>query len=51
MEKAKIGDRFIKPDSETIYVVVRVVLSRNWVILKAEGSDRLFFTSQESLET
>jgi len=51
VEKAKIGDKFIKPDSKTIYVVVRVVLGRDWVILKEEGSDRHFLTSQESLET
>ncbi len=51
MEKAKIGDKFIKPDSKTIYIVVRVVLRRNWVILKEEGDDRYFLTSQESLET
>ena len=34
-----MGDKFIKPDSETIYVVVRVVLGRDWVILKEEGGD------------
>jgi len=46
-----MGDKFIKPDSETIYVVVRVVLGRDWVILKEEGGDCHFLTSQESLET
>jgi hypothetical protein len=51
VEKAKMGDKFIKPDSETIYVVVRVVLGRDWVILKEEGGDCHFLTSQESLET
>ena len=29
-----MGDKLIKPDSQTIYVVVRVVLGRDWVILK-----------------
>jgi len=28
-----------------------VVLGRDWVILKEEGGDRHFLTSQESLET
>ena len=49
--KAKVGDRFIKPDSETIYVVVRVVLGGDWVILEEEGGDRHFLTSREGLET
>ncbi len=51
MEKAKEGDRYIKPDSEKIFVVVRVVLGRDWVILEEEGGDRHFLTSQEGLET
>ncbi len=51
MEKAMVGDKFIKPDSKTIYVVVRVVLGHDWVILREEGGDRHFLTSQESLKT
>jgi len=51
MEKAKEGDRFIKPDSKKIYVVVRVVFGGDWVILKEEVGDRHFLTSQEGLET
>jgi hypothetical protein len=46
-----MGDKFIRPDSKTIYVVERVVLGRDWVILKEEGGDRHFLTSQESLKT
>jgi hypothetical protein len=49
--KAKVGDRFIKPDSKKIYIVVKVVLGGDWVILEEEGGDRHFLTSQEGLET
>jgi len=51
VEKAKEGDRFIKPDSKKIYEVVRVVLAGDWVILKEEGGGRHFLTSQEGLDT
>jgi hypothetical protein len=51
VEKAKEGDRFIKPDSKKIYMLVRVVLAGDWVILKEEGGDRHFLTSQEGLDT
>ena len=51
MEKAKEGDRFIKPDSKKIYIVTKVVLKGDWVILKEEGGDRQMLTSQESLKT
>ena len=51
MEEAKVGDRFIKPDSRKIYVVVRVVLGGGWVILEEEGGNRHFLTSEEGLET
>ena len=44
--KAKVGDRFIKPDSKKIYVVVKVVLGGDWVILEEEGGDRHFLTSR-----
>ena len=46
-----MGDKFVKPDSKTIYVVVRAVPGPDWVILKEEGGDRHFLTSQERLET
>jgi|GEM_PF-732776 hypothetical protein len=49
--KAKVGDRFIKPDSKKIYVVVKVVLDGDWVILEEEGGDRHFLTSRKGLET
>ena len=51
VDKAKEGDRFIKPDSKRIYIVTKVVLNRDWVILKQEGSDHQILTSQESLKT
>jgi len=51
VEKAEMGDKFVKPDSKTIYVVVRAVPGPDWVILKEEGGDRHFLTSQERLET
>jgi hypothetical protein len=51
VEKAKEGDRFIKPDSKKIYIVTKVVLNGDWVILKQEGGDRQILTSQESLKT
>ena len=51
MEKAKEGDRFINPDSKKIYIVTKVVIKGDWVILKEEGGDRQMLTSQESLKT
>jgi hypothetical protein len=51
VEKAKEGDRFIKPDSKKIYIVTKVVIKGDWVILKEEGGDRQMLTSQESLKT
>ena len=51
MEKAKEGDRFIKPDSKKTYIVTKVVINGDWVILKEEGGDRQMLTSQESLKT
>jgi len=51
VEKAKEGDRFIKPDSKKIYIVTKVVINGDWVILKEEGGDRQMLTSQESLKT
>ena len=51
MEKAKEGDRFIKPDSNRIYIVTKLVINGDWVILKEEGGDHQILTSQESLST
>jgi hypothetical protein len=51
VEKAKEGDRFIKPDTGKIYVIARVVMDGDWVILKEERGTRQILTSQESLET
>ena len=51
MERAKEGDRFIKPDTGKIYEVARVVMGGDWVVLKEEEGDRQILTSQESLET
>ena len=49
--KANEGDRFIKPDSKRIYVVTKVVIRGDWVILKEEGGGHQILTSQESLST
>ena len=51
MEKAKEGDRFIKPDSKRAYIVKKVVINGDWVILQEEGGDHQILTSQESLKT
>ncbi len=51
VEKAKEGDRFIKPDSKRIYIVAKVVMNGDWVILKEEGGGHQILTSQESLST
>lgn len=51
MEKAEKGDRFIKPDSKNIYVVSRVVLDGDWVVLREEQGNHQILTSQESLKT
>jgi hypothetical protein len=51
VDKAKEGDRFIKPDSKRIYIVAKVVINGDWVILKEEGGDHQILTSQESLST
>jgi hypothetical protein len=51
VEKAREGDRFIKPDSKKIYRVTKVVINGDWVILKEEDGDHQILTSQESLET
>jgi hypothetical protein len=51
VDKAKEGNRFIKPDSKRIYIVTKIVINGDWVILKEEGGDRQILTSQESLST
>jgi hypothetical protein len=51
VEKARKGDRFIKPDSKRIYMVTKVVINGDWVILKEEDGDHQILTSQESLKT
>ena len=51
VEEAKKGDRFIKPDSKKIYVVTKVVINGDWVILKEEDGERQILTSKESLKT
>jgi len=51
VEKIKKGDRFIKPDSKKVYVVTKVVINGDWVILKEEDGERQILTSKESLET
>ena len=51
MERAKEGDRFIRPDTGKIYEVARVVMGGDWVVLKEEGGDHQILTSQESLGT
>ena len=51
MERAKEGDRFIKPDTGKIYEVVKVVMSGDWVVLKEEEGNHQILTSQESLGT
>jgi hypothetical protein len=51
VEKAKEGDRFIKPDSKRVYIVTKVVIKGDWVILKEEDGEHQILTSQESLST
>jgi hypothetical protein len=51
VNKAKEGDKFIKPDSKRIYIATKVVINGDWVILKEEGGDHQILTSQESLST
>ena len=51
MEKTKKGDRFIKPGDKKVYVVTKVVINDDWVILKEEDGERQILTSKESLET
>jgi hypothetical protein len=54
MEKGKVakeGDRFIRPDTNKIYVVRKTVLKGNWVILVEEDEEHQLLTSQESMKT
>ena len=51
MNKAKEGDKFIKPDSNKIYVVKKLVFKGNWVVLQEEDGKHQILTSQASLKT
>jgi hypothetical protein len=51
VEKIEKGDRFIRPDSNKVYVVTKVVINDDWVVIKEEGGERQILTSKESLET
>ena len=54
MERGKVakeGDRFIRPDTNKTYVVRKIVLNGNWVILVEEDEEHQLLTSQESLKT
>jgi len=51
VEEVKIGDRFIRPDSKKVYIVARVVVNGNWVVLKGEDEEGQILTSRESLES
>ena len=51
MEKPKKGDRFIKPFKKKIYIIEKVILKGDWVILKEEDGDHQILASQESLKT
>jgi hypothetical protein len=51
VDKAKKGDRFIKPDNKKIYIVTKIVVKGDWVILREEKGDHQILTSQESLKT
>ncbi len=51
VKQVKIGDRFIRPDNKKIYIVAKVVIDGNWVVLKGEEGEGQILTSKESLET
>jgi hypothetical protein len=51
VEKIKIGDRFFRPDSKKVYIVTKVVMNDNWVVIKEEDGECQIFTSRESLKT
>jgi hypothetical protein len=48
---AREGDRFIKPDTNKIYVIEKIVLKGDWVMLKEESGIGQILTSQESLRS
>ncbi len=50
MSEVKIGDRFIRPDNRKVYIVSRVVINDEWVVLKGEDGEGQILTSKESLE-
>jgi hypothetical protein len=51
VEKAKKGDRFIRPSKNKIYVVMKVILKGDWAVLREENGDHQILASQESLRT
>jgi hypothetical protein len=51
LEKIKKSDRFIKPGGKKVYIVTKVVINDDWVILKEEDGEHQILTSKESLET
>jgi hypothetical protein len=51
MGEIKIGDRFIKPDSKKVYVVAKLLMYDEWVVIEEEDGERQILTSRESLET
>ncbi len=50
VSEVKIGDRFIRPDNRKVYIVSRVVINDEWVVLKGEDGEGQILTSKESLE-
>ncbi len=50
MSEVKIGDRFIRPDNKKVYIVSRVVINDEWVVVKEEDGEGQILTSKESLE-
>jgi hypothetical protein len=50
VEKIKKGDQFIRPDSKKVYVVTKVVINDDWVVIKEEGGERQILTSRGSLK-
>jgi len=49
VKKAKKGDRFLKLSKNKIYVVRKVILKGDWVVLREENRDHQILASQESL--
>jgi hypothetical protein len=51
VEKAKKGDRFIRPLKNRIYVLKKVILKGDWAVLQEENGNHQILVSQESLRT